>query len=122
MMRASGIAGVFIVALALTPVSSDAQQISACVSNNGGIRVLTPGATCRTGESPLTWNVAGPQGVPGPTGLTGPAGPTGPTGATGPQGPAGPTGPQGPAGATEPGQPVAFTLGFASATLSYSVP
>src|SRR5262245_54011906 len=97
MTRVSGIAGAFVVTLALAPISADAQQIFACVNNNSGaIRIVAQGAPCRTPESLVTWNVVGPQGPPGP------AGPAGVLGPPGPQGPAGPPGPPGPKG--DPGQ------------------
>jgi len=98
MTRASGIAGAFVVALALAPISADAQQIFACVNNSSGtIHIVAPNAACQSNEILLVWNT---QGLPG---VAGPAGPIGPTGATGPQGPAGPAGPQGTAG--PPGAP-----------------
>jgi len=111
MTRVSGIAGTFVVTLALATISADAQQIFACVSNNSGaVRIVAQGAACRTPESLVTWNVVGPQGPPGPAGpagALGPPGPQGPAGAgalgsPGPQGPAGPPGPPGPKG--DPGQ------------------
>jgi hypothetical protein len=80
MMRTAGIAGGFVVALALGP-SADAQQISACVNNSDGtLRIVAPNTTCRSHETPLSWNAVGIQG---------PKGDTGATGATGAQGPAG---------------------------------
>src|SRR5262245_15151427 len=52
MTRVSGIAGAFVVTLALAPISADAQQIFACVNNNSGaIRIVAQGAPCRTPES-----------------------------------------------------------------------
>src|SRR5215471_10215176 len=87
MTRVSGIAGAFVVALALAPTSADAQQIFACVNNNtGAVRIVTQAAACRTPESLVTWNVVGPPG---------PAGPAGPAGAQGRAGQQGPAGPQG---------------------------
>jgi len=50
------------------------------------------GATCKTGDTGLTFNQQGP---PGPQGDPGPQGPAGPQGDPGPQGPAGPPGPSG---------------------------
>jgi len=98
MTRAAGIAGGFVVALALAPISADAQQISACVNNNDGtIRIVAQNTTCRNNEHLLAWNVAGPAGPVGPAGATGAQGPAG---ATGPQGPAGPVAPQGLQGLT----------------------
>jgi hypothetical protein len=109
MTRVSGIAGAFVVTLALVPISADAQQqIFACVNNNSGaIRIVAQGAACRTPESLVTWNVVGPQGPPGPTGPAGaqgsagqqgPAGPQGTRGERGERGPFGPAGPPGPKG------------------------
>jgi hypothetical protein len=79
MTRASGIAGAFVVTLALAPISADAQQIFACVNaNSGAIRIVAQGAVCRSPESLVTWNVVGPQGPPGPAGPAGALGPPGP--------------------------------------------
>jgi len=74
----------------------------ACVGKAAGVmRLVEAGATCRTGEALVNWNVQGPQGLPGPTGATGATGPIGATGApglNGAPGPQGATGPRGPAG------------------------
>jgi hypothetical protein len=61
MTRATGIAGGFVVALALAPVSADAQTtISACVNNNSGtIHIVAQGTPCQNGEMPLTWSAGG---------------------------------------------------------------
>jgi len=103
MTRVSGIAGAFVVTLALAPISADAQQIFACVNaNSGAVRIVAQGAACRSPESLVTWNVVGPQGPPGPAG---PAGALGPPGLQGPAGPAGAQGPAGPQGMRgEPGE------------------
>jgi Collagen triple helix repeat (20 copies) len=99
MTRVSGIAGAFVVTLALAPISADAQQIFACVNNNSGaVRIVAQGAACRTPESLVTWNVVGPQGPPGPAGPAGALGPLGPQGPAGPAGAGGSAGQQGPAG------------------------
>jgi hypothetical protein len=104
MTRVSGIAGAFVVTLALAPISADAQQIFACVNtNSGAVRIVAQGAACRTPERLLTWNVAGPQGPSGPAGPAGALGPPGPQGPAGPAGALGPPGPQGPVGAGAPG-------------------
>ena len=106
MTRVSGIAGAFVVTLALAPISAGAQQIFACVNaTSGAVRIVAQGAACRTPESLVTWNVVGPQGPPGPAGAPGPQGPAGPAGALGPPGPQGPAGPPGPPGPKgDPGQ------------------
>ena len=83
------------VATAAVP-DSGTGVITACYSNGGGgLRVVDTeaGASCRNGETALSWNQAGPLG---------PQGPIGPTGAVGPAGPAGPQGPQGPQGERGP--------------------
>jgi hypothetical protein len=99
MTRVSGIAGAFAVALALAPISADAQQIFACVNaTSGAVRIVAQGVACRTPESLVTWNVVGPQGPPGPAGPAGALGPPGPQGPAGPAGPQGSAGQQGPAG------------------------
>jgi Collagen triple helix repeat (20 copies) len=99
MTRVSGIAGAFVVTLALAPVSAGAQQIFACVNaNSGAVRIVAQGAACRSLESLVTWNVVGPQGPPGPAGPAGALGPPGPQGPVGPAGAQGSAGQQGPAG------------------------
>lgn len=77
--------------------------IHGCYTKSGGsLRVIDDSVTnCKSGETSLDWNVAGPTGATGPAGSAGPAGPTGPAGpqgATGPAGPQGATGPAGPPG------------------------
>lgn len=81
--------------------------IRACVDQDGDIRLIGPGDSCKRHETLLNWQdllrgpagPAGPIGPRGPVGPIGPAGPTGPKGATGATGAVGPTGAQGPAGA-----------------------
>src|SRR5215831_17305577 len=106
MTRVSGVAGAFVVTLALAPISADAQQIFACVNaTSGAVRIVAQGVACRTPETLVTWNVVGPQGPPGPAGpagAQGSAGPQGPQGMSGERGPFGPAGPPGSKG--EPGQ------------------
>jgi hypothetical protein len=57
--------------------------IDACYPKTGGsARILVPGSTqtCKTTETPLKWNMTGPQGPKGDTGPQGPVGPRGPSG------------------------------------------
>src|SRR5262249_7134656 len=78
-----------------------AQQIFACVNQQGSITIVAQATPCGQNSSRITWNVVGPQGPAGPVGPTGANGATGaqgPAGATGPAGPAGPAGPIGPQG------------------------
>jgi len=84
----------------------DLSLIHACVRNSSGaIRIVGATGTCDPAkETPLDWNIVGPQGPVGAQGPQGDPGPAGPTGSAGPQGligPQGPAGPQGPQG--EPG-------------------
>ena len=75
---------------------------------NGQLRVVAAGETCRASELPLSWAQKGPAGETGPRGDQGPAGPQGDKGEKGDAGPQGPKGdpgvpgPSGAAGATGP--------------------
>ena len=67
--------------------------ITACYARStGAIRVIDPAvASCRTGETMLTWNQQGRDGRPGPEGPAGPAGADGADGAPGTPGESGPS-------------------------------
>jgi type VI secretion system Hcp family effector len=92
------------------PSTTIGDQLAACRSSSGYLRVPEDGRGCRRGEEQLVWNISGPAGPAGPAGATGPAGAAGapgtdgaagspgPAGAPGPAGPAGPAGAPGPAG------------------------
>ena len=68
---------------AWVPAEAD-EVIYGCVRKlTGLVRIVGAGRSCGPGETPIQWNVVGPQG---------PQGPAGPTGPTGPQGPEGPPG------------------------------
>lgn len=74
-----------------------------CFTKSGdALRVIDyPREACKSGETMISWNSAGPTGPTGPQGPQGPQGPVGPigpVGADGPAGPAGPAGPEGPQG------------------------
>lgn len=90
-------------AAAAIGVAVDDTVIAACrSSSSGALRVPSAGLGCKTGETPLQWNVKGPSGPPGPAGAAGATGATGaagPAGADGKPGAAGAQGPEGPAGA-----------------------
>jgi hypothetical protein len=92
-VAAVGVAALLVgggVAFATIPGSGGA--ISGCYAKrDGALRVIDSGTPCKIGESALTWNQTGPQGLTGPKGDTGPQGPKGGTGPQGPQGPAGPS-------------------------------
>lgn len=70
-----------------TRLEAQAGAIRACIANSGVLRIVGATETCKTGETPIVWNAAGPQG---PAGAAGPGGPAGPAGPVGPQGPEGP--------------------------------
>jgi hypothetical protein len=95
-LRAAGICGLGLVLLFAAPIAAQDTAVYACVSKEGGVRLVTANERCRNHETRVRWNIVGPQGPQGP------AGPQGPTGAQGPQGPAGAQGPAGPQGAAGP--------------------
>jgi hypothetical protein len=61
----------------------------ACVPQNGSVRIIDPGKSCKRGERLIKWNQIGRAGANGATGSAGNAGVTGGTGNTGAQGIAG---------------------------------
>jgi type VI secretion system secreted protein Hcp len=62
--------------------ASEGQTINACLNDEGKLRLVTAGTTCKKGETPLTWNTVGPAGAQGAQGPAGPAGAQGPPGAS----------------------------------------
>lgn len=101
----------------LVVANHDANTIHACVSqagspsqaqnmqgqgNVGSVRIVNSPADCGNQETPVEWNIVGPQGPPGPTGPQGPQGIQGPQGLPGEPGPPGPQGEQGPPGPPAP--------------------
>ena len=55
--------------------------IQACYNNtNGQLRRVSSASDCRTNETAISWNAAGPTGPPGSPGPPGPQGPPGPAG------------------------------------------
>ena len=79
--------------------------IHACYkSNTGALRFIVPRGHCPGGQTPISWNIAGPAGARGPTGPAGFQGIQGFAGANGIQGAnnavTGVTGATGPTGAT----------------------
>ena len=85
------------IAVARGPHSSRT-VIQACVRKDGRLRLVAANAACRRNEHPISWNVRGPQGEPGPQGPPGPAGANGAPGLDGAQGSPGADGTQGPPG------------------------
>ena len=45
----------------------DVAKIHSCVNTQGSLRVVGANESCRIGETPLDWNIQGPQGPAGPT-------------------------------------------------------
>lgn len=72
--------------VAVEPGLSGAQQggtvIYACVAPSGTLRIVSQPGACRSTETLLQWNTAGPEGPAGPPGPQGPQGPAGPPGAS----------------------------------------
>lgn len=50
---------------------------------SGNVRLLAPGQNCKSVETPVSWDLQGPQGIPGPQGVQGIQGPLGPQGIQG---------------------------------------
>ena len=79
-----------------------------CMTSKGGTlyNVNTNGTvSCKSGDTPVSWNQEGPQGLQGPAGPQGEQGAQGPAGPQGEQGIAGPDGHQGETGLTGPEGP-----------------
>jgi hypothetical protein len=70
----------------------------ACADRQGDLRVVDSHDECRRNETPVRWNIRGPEGPQGEQGPQGVAGPQGLQGEQGPQGDIGPQGARGPAG------------------------
>jgi len=62
----------------ITAGSCYAQEINGCVKN-GQLSIASGPGQCKSSETPISWNVTGPQG---PQGLQGPQGPQGLPGVT----------------------------------------
>src|SRR2546428_12472252 len=70
-----------LVAFATAHAEPPVNTIQACYNDtNGGLRRVNSAADCRTHETPISWNIAGPAGPQGPAGGQGPGGPQGPAG------------------------------------------
>ena len=85
----AGLTLLFAAGLFISAQTEPTSVIQACADPKGVLRLLRPGSSCTARETPISWNVMGPQG---PQGVPGPVGPLGPPGA---QGAVGPIGPQG---------------------------
>jgi hypothetical protein len=83
-------------AVAATGGFSSGGTLKACANEEGVIRLLKAGKSCKKGQKTVAWNIAGPAGAKGATGASGA---TGATGAAGPKGTEGPKGAAGSKGA-----------------------
>jgi Collagen triple helix repeat (20 copies) len=107
LLTALGVATIAAFAAPAPAYADGPDTISACVSREGRIRLISPrelfelsnkpdSSPCRRNERLVTWSIVGPQGPAGPIGPQGPRGVAGPEGPQGPQGPQGEPGPAGP--------------------------
>lgn len=68
--------------LAWASIPDESGVLHGCLATNGLVRIIdTATQSCRSGETPISWNQQGPTGPQGPAGQTGPAGPAGAPGA-----------------------------------------
>jgi collagen triple helix repeat protein len=105
-------------AMAATGGFSSGGTLRACVNEEGAIRLLKAGKSCKKGQKAVSWNETGPAGAKGAAGTAGPAGASGPAGAKGTDGAKGKEGPEGQEGQEgAPGTALAYASyegGFAS--------
>ena len=67
----------------LATASHDPDVIHGCVSNNGTVRIVESPADCKNNDTPIEWNITGPQGEQGLPGAQGEQGLQGPQGEPG---------------------------------------
>ena len=97
---ALAIAAVALAGAAVAAIPDGDGVIHGCYQlENGMLRVVAEGSTCRDAERALAWSEQGPQGLQG---VQGPAGPQGPQGEPGPAGEKGDRGDKGDKG--DPGE------------------
>jgi hypothetical protein len=73
-------------AVAATGGFSSGGTLKACANEEGLIRLLKPGKSCKKGQKAVTWNQTGPAGVAGAKGVAGAPGVAGANGAAGTNG------------------------------------
>jgi hypothetical protein len=76
-------------AIAATGGFTSGGTLRACANEEGVIRLLKAGKSCKKGQKAVSWNQTGPTGAKGATGATGAVGPAGVSGSAGPRGPEG---------------------------------
>ena len=75
---AVGLVATLAIAGVVYAAPSGGDTISACyVESSGRLRIVGAGKACTDAETPIAWNVTGPQGPAGPQGPMGPRGETG---------------------------------------------
>jgi hypothetical protein len=89
-------------ALAASGGFSSGGTLKACANEEGVIRLLKAGKSCKKGQKAVSWNEVGPAGAKGAAGSAGSAGPTGATGPAGAKGADGAKGKEGPEGQEGP--------------------
>jgi hypothetical protein len=65
----------------------DTSQIHSCVAKDGTLRIVSATTACKSQETAVDWNIAGPPGPAGPQGIPGLPGQPGAPGEPGPTGP-----------------------------------
>jgi hypothetical protein len=76
-------------AVAATGGFSSGGTLKACANEEGVIRLLKPGKSCKKGQKSVSWNQTGPAGAKGLAGATGTTGATGSAGSPGAKGESG---------------------------------
>jgi hypothetical protein len=73
-------------AIAATGGFSSGGTLHACANEEGAIRLLKAGKSCKKGQKAVTWNQTGPAGAKGAAGAAGAPGPAGASGTAGVRG------------------------------------
>jgi hypothetical protein len=59
------LAGAASVSYATTVLTTATDVIQACTKGDGQLRIIDSSSSCKQNETPISWNVQGPQGPPG---------------------------------------------------------
>jgi hypothetical protein len=104
LLAAFALGAIAATAIQVSGHGGDPALIHSCKKNlTGALRVIAPNGTCTASESPLDWNIQGPQGIQGIQGIQGVKGDKGDQGIQGVQGLKGDKGDPGEQGL--PGEP-----------------
>ena len=77
MKRLFVVSSLLLFVLAAIPCQAQEDVICACSKKDGTLRIVQSANDCKLSETPISWNMVGPQGLPGPQGPEGPPGPPG---------------------------------------------